>query len=129
MKPTFYQNLINFFLKAAKQMSVVHTIYILNNDHILYKCSIEAAYESSVLSASVISQGSGKIRVLILQSFQSLDCSYTQIQYVPLSHKLTFFSKTCVKRPLKNRLLITNGILMNVKTIAECSLWSIMQYF
>ena len=42
-------------------------------------------------------------------------------------------SKTCLKRPLKNRqknlILMTNGSLMEVKSIAECSLWSILQYF
>ena len=34
------------------------------------------------------------------------------------------YSKTCVKRPLKidkTKILITNGSLMKVKSIAECS--------
>ena len=42
------------------------------------------------------------------------------------------YSKTCVKRPLKNRqnkILMTNGRLMKVRSIAECSPWSILQYF
>ena len=42
------------------------------------------------------------------------------------------FSKTCVKRPLKNRykkIFMTNGSLMKVECIAECSHWSILQYF
>ena len=41
------------------------------------------------------------------------------------------YSKTCVKRPLKNRqtnILMTNGSLMKVVFIAECSPWSILQY-
>ena len=40
--------------------------------------------------------------------------------------------KTCVKGPLKNRknkTLNDNGSLMKVKSIAECSPWSILQYF
>ena len=42
------------------------------------------------------------------------------------------YNKTCVKWPIKNRqtmLLITNGSLMKVVSIAECSPWSILQYF
>ena len=42
------------------------------------------------------------------------------------------YSKTCVKRPLKNRQnkdFITNGSLMKVKCIVEYSCWSILQYF
>ena len=43
-----------------------------------------------------------------------------------------FYSKTCLKRRLKNRkktkVLKTNGSLMKVQSIAECS-WSILQYF
>ena len=41
-------------------------------------------------------------------------------------------SKTCVKRPLKNnktKIFITNWSLMKVESIAECSPWSILQYF
>ena len=41
------------------------------------------------------------------------------------------YSKSCLKRPLKNRqrkILMTNGSLMKVESIAECSLWSILQY-
>ena len=35
------------------------------------------------------------------------------------------YSKTCVKRPLKNgqKILMTNGSLMKVESIAECSLF------
>ena len=42
------------------------------------------------------------------------------------------YSKTCVKWPLKidkTKILITNGSLIKVKSIAECSTWSILQYF
>ena len=40
--------------------------------------------------------------------------------------------KTCLKWSLKNRqtkILMTNGSLMKVESIAECSTWSILQYF
>ena len=39
--------------------------------------------------------------------------------------------KSFVKRPLKKdiKILMTNGSLMKVKCIAECSPWSILQYF
>ena len=42
------------------------------------------------------------------------------------------YSKTCVKRPLKidkTNILITNGSLMKVTSIAECSACSILQWF
>ena len=42
------------------------------------------------------------------------------------------YSKTCVKRSLeidKTEIFMTNGSLMTVKSIAECSPWSILQYF
>ena len=42
-----------------------------------------------------------------------------------------WYSKTCVKRPLKNRqikILMTNDSLMKAKSIAECSPLSILQY-
>ena len=44
------------------------------------------------------------------------------------------YSKTCVKQLLKNRqvltkILMTTGSLMKVQSIAECSPWSILQYF
>ena len=40
------------------------------------------------------------------------------------------YSKICPKQPLqkdKTKILITNGSLMKVESIAEC--WSILQYF
>ena len=48
--------------------------------------------------------------------------------------KIIFYScsKTCVKRPLKNRQnkdLNDKWWLMKVECIAECSPWSILQYF
>ena len=46
--------------------------------------------------------------------------------------QLPKYSKTCVKRPLKidkTNILMTNGSSMKVKSIAECSPWSILQYF
>ena len=42
------------------------------------------------------------------------------------------YSKTCLKQPLKKdktKILIINGSLMKVESIAECSPWSILQYF
>ena len=49
------------------------------------------------------------------------------------SHFLGVYSKTCVKRPLKKKaktkILMTNGSLMKVESIAKCSPWSILQYF
>ena len=42
------------------------------------------------------------------------------------------YSKTCLKQPLKKdktKILITNVGLMKVERIAECSPWSILQYF
>ena len=42
------------------------------------------------------------------------------------------YSKTSLKQPLKKdktKILITNSSLMKVKRIAECSPWSILQYF
>ena len=42
------------------------------------------------------------------------------------------YNKTCVKRPLSKRpksVFKTNYRLMQVKSITECSKWSILQYF
>ena len=42
------------------------------------------------------------------------------------------YSETRIKRPLKKdkaMALMTHGSLMKVESIAECSLWSILQYF
>ena len=47
----------------------------------------------------------------------------------------THYCKTCLKQPLidlkidKTKVLMENGCLMMVKSIAECSPWSILQYF
>ena len=42
------------------------------------------------------------------------------------------YSKTCLKQPLQkrqNKELITKGSLRKVERIADCSTWSILQYF
>ena len=42
------------------------------------------------------------------------------------------YSITCLKLPLKidkTKVLVVNGSLMKVERIAECSPWSILQYF
>ena len=42
------------------------------------------------------------------------------------------YSKTCLKRPLQKKTKMvfkTDNRLMQVKSIAECSPWSILQYF
>ena len=42
------------------------------------------------------------------------------------------YSKACLKQPLKKdktKILMTNGSLMKVKRIAECSTWSIRNTF
>ena len=46
--------------------------------------------------------------------------------------KIQKYSETFVKRPLKidkTRVLMTNGSLMKVESIAQSSHWSILQYF
>ena len=43
-----------------------------------------------------------------------------------------YYSKTCVKghsKVDKRKILMINGSLMKVESFAECSLWSILQYF
>ena len=55
-----------------------------------------------------------------------------QHPYFEYNHMFDKYSKTCVKRPLKidnTKILMTNCSLMKVECIAECSLWSILQYF
>ena len=41
---------------------------------------------------------------------------------------IVVYSQTCVKRPLmdKTKFLMTNGSLMKVDRIAECTPWSIL---
>ena len=49
----------------------------------------------------------------------------------------TYISKTYTAKPVlsgqskidKTKVFKTNGSLMKVKSIAECSLWGILQYF
>ena len=45
---------------------------------------------------------------------------------VDLTSNLFVYSRTCLKRPLKNK---TDYCLMKVKSITECSKGSILQYF
>ena len=64
--------------------------------------------------------------------FQSI--SYFYLSSLLLYYKVCIFvySKICLKRPLKidkTKILMTNGSLMKVKSIAECSPWSNLQYF
>ena len=52
--------------------------------------------------------------------------------FISVKEKYKLYSKTCVKRPLKihkTKILMTNGSLIKVESIAECSPWSILQYF
>ena len=51
---------------------------------------------------------------------------------VPAKIITRYYSKICVKQPLKirqNKDLMTIGSLMKVESIAECPPWSILQYF
>ena len=45
--------------------------------------------------------------------------------------KICKYSKICLKKKKidEAKILITNGSLMQVESIAECSPWSILQYF
>ena len=64
-------------------------------------------------------------------SFQSY-MSVSMLTIIRPMFKSAAYSKTCLKQPLKKdktKILITNGSLMKVKSIAECSPWSILQYF
>ena len=77
----------------------------------------------------------------VAQSDQSLCCLYIEAMNSSLPNEYTkktgmiarlIYSKTCLKRPRKKdktQILMTNGSLMQVESIAECSPWSILQYF
>ena len=70
-------------------------------------------YYCAVSDYSVLSVWSGTICLLYPASFYN-------------------YSQTCLKRPLKideTKVLMENGSLMKVTSIAECSHWSILQYF
>ena len=57
-------------------------------------------------------------------------CSATEIR-LNLQNKYSY-SKTCLKRPLKNRktkVLTENGSLMKVQSIAECSIGALCNMF
>ena len=81
----------------------------------------------------------------VAQSDQSLCCLYKEAMNSSLPNEYTkktdftgmiarlIYSKTCLKRPRKKKkktqILMTNGSLMQVESIAECAPWSILQYF
>ena len=62
-----------------------------------------------------------------------VDPSFLVVSESHFSKKYSSYSKsTSLKQPLKkdeSKILITNGSLMKVERIAECSPWSILQYF
>ena len=67
--------------------------------------------------------------------FESIGLNYVMSaldhKEIILQKNIYMYSKTCVKQPLKKdktKVLMTNGSLMKVKSIAECSHWSILQY-
>ena len=57
----------------------------------------------------------------------------TRLLIIVLEHFLhIFYSKAGLKPSLKidkTKILITNGSLMKVESVAVCSPWSILQYF
>ena len=62
----------------------------------------------------------------------SLHLSLTKNDSCVYPRTVNVYSKTCVKRPLKNRhtnILSTNGILMKVISVAECSLGAFCNTF
>ena len=59
-------------------------------------------------------------------SFQS--CTFFSFFSFHFFIQKGFRRKTCLKID-KTKILMTNGSLMKVKSIAECSPWSILQYF
>ena len=57
---------------------------------------------------------------------------YRSMERAASDMKELVYSKTCLKRPPESRqtkILMTNGSLMKVESIAECSLWGILQNF
>ena len=58
--------------------------------------------------------------------------SHPTISSQALYHYTPHYSKTCLKWSLKidkTKILVTNGSLMKVKSIVECSKGCILQYF
>ena len=58
--------------------------------------------------------------------------TYAVESYLAVSFAYPQYSKTCLEGPLKidkTKILITDGSLMEVESITECSTWSILQYF
>ena len=62
-----------------------------------------------------------------------VDPSFLVVKKSHFDEKYSSYSEsTILKQPLKKdktKILISNGSLMKVKRIAECSPWSILQYF
>ena len=58
------------------------------------------------------------------------DCAYMHVMYQILVCWLKkCYSKTCLKQPLKKKVLKTDGSLMQVESIAECSLGAFCNTF
>ena len=60
------------------------------------------------------------------------ECHASIISFPPEGSLAPWYSKTCLKRSLKNdktKILMTNCNLIKVESIAECSPWYILQYF
>ena len=70
-------------------------------------------------------------KIFIVQLVYKYTSEYTNSTKQKV-HVGSQYSKTCFKQPLKKdktKISITNRSLMKVKSIAECSPWSILQYF
>ena len=86
-----------------------------------------------ILTANV-SSVSTRVKVKLKYKNRSPDNKgYFQTIFLLRNHNICCgYNKTCVKQPLKIdkiKILMTNGSLMKVESIAECSPWSILQYF
>ena len=69
------------------------------------------------------------IRLCLIVGLMTLNCGYGKKP--DCCKYILQYSKTCVKRPLKKdktKTLMTDGSLIKVEIIAECSPWSILQY-
>ena len=59
-------------------------------------------------------------------------CAKINNPFLMYHTELVYYSKTCLKRPLKidnTKVVMENGCLMKVESIAECYNGSILQYF
>ena len=59
-----------------------------------------------------------------MQSYRMDHARVTKDVNITVKPVLSGYSKTD-----KTKIFMTNGSLMKVESIAECSLWSILQYF